>query len=191
VKSTFLVLSLALVAGAACAAPVTYKIDPTHTYPSFEADHMGGLSVWRGKFRTTSGVVTLDTEARAGDVDITVDTASIDFGMDKLDAHAKSPEMFDVAQFPTATYKGKLAKFKHGVPTEVDGEFTFHGVTKPLTLSIRTFKCQPNPMTKKQTCGADAEASFDRSDYGFDYGKAYGFNMGVKLAIQVEAVKAD
>jgi len=191
VKSTFLVLSLALVAGAACAAPVTYKIDPTHTYPSFEADHMGGLSVWRGKFRTTSGVVTLDTEAQAGDVDITVDTASIDFGMDKLDAHAKSPEMFDVAQFPTATYKGKLAKFKNGAPTEVDGEFTFHGVTKPLTLSIRSFKCQPNPMTKKQTCGADAAASFDRSDYGFDYGKAYGFNMGVKLAIQVEAVKAD
>jgi len=190
-KSSFVALSLALVAGAAMAAPVTYNIDPNHTYPSFEADHMGGLSVWRGKFRTTSGTVTLDTASHAGDVDVTIDTSSIDFGMAKLDEHAKSGEMFDVAKYPTATYKGKLAKFKDGAPTEVDGAFTLHGVTKPLKLRIRSFKCQPNPMTKKQTCGADAAATFNRDDYGIDYGKAYGFNMAVRLAIQVEAVKAD
>ena len=190
-KSTLVALSLALVAGTATAAPVSYTIDPAHTYPSFETDHMGGLSVWRGKFRTTSGTVTLDTEGQTGDVDITVDTSSIDFGMEKLDHHAASPEILDAAKFPTATYKGKLAKFKNGAPTEVDGEFTLHGVTKPLNLEIRSFKCQPNPMTKKQTCGADAAATFDRADYGVDYGKAYGFKMAVKLAIQVEAVKAD
>jgi polyisoprenoid-binding protein YceI len=187
----FFALSLAIVAGAALATPAIYKIDPNHTYPSFEADHMGGLSVWRGRFRSTSGTVTLDTEGQTGDVDVTVDTSSIDFGMDKLDEHAKTAEMFDVAKYPTATYKGKLAKFKNGAPTEVDGEFTLHGVTKPLNLEIRSFKCQPNPMTKKLTCGADAAATFDRADYGIDFGKAYGFNMTVKLAIQVEAVKAD
>lgn len=190
-KSTYIALSLALVAGAAIAAPVTYNIDPTHTYPSFEADHMGGLSVWRGKFRSSSGTVKLDTEAHAGDIDITVDTTSIDFGLEKLDEHARSAEIFDVAKYPTATYKGKLAKFKKNAPTEVDGEFTLHGVTKPLKLMIRSFKCQPNPMTKKQTCGADAAATLNRADFGIDYGKAYGFNMTVKLAIQVEAVKAD
>src|SRR6516165_4457404 len=92
---------LALLAGAALAAPVTYQIDPAHTYPSFEADHFGGVSVWRGKFDKTSGTITLDKDKGAGTVDITVDTSSIDFGMPKLNEHAKSPEMFDVAKYPT------------------------------------------------------------------------------------------
>ena len=64
---------LALPAAAVIAAPTTYQIEPTHTYPSFEADHMGGLSVWRGKFNKTSGSVTFDKAAQQGSVDITVD----------------------------------------------------------------------------------------------------------------------
>jgi polyisoprenoid-binding protein YceI len=190
-KSMFFALSLALAANAALATPAVFQIDPNHTYPSFEADHMGGLSVWRGKFRSSSGTVTLDTEGHSGNVDVTVDTSSIDFGLEKLDEHAKGAEIFDVAKYPTATYKGKFVKFNNDAPTEVDGEFTLHGVTKPLNLEIRSFKCQPNPMTKKLTCGADATATFDRSDYGMDIGKSFGFNMTVKLAIQVEAIKAD
>jgi polyisoprenoid-binding protein YceI len=190
-KSMFFAVSLAFVAGGALATPAIYKIDPNHTYPSFEGDHMGGLSVWRGKFRSSSGTLTLDTEAHLGNVDVTVDASSIDFGMEKLNEHARSADMFDVAKFPTATYKGKLANFKNDVPTEVDGEFTLHGVTRPLMLEIRSFKCQPNPMTKKLTCGADAAATFDRADFGIDFGKTHGFNMTTKLAIQVEAIKAD
>ena len=190
-KSTFFALGLAIAANAALAAPATFKIDPNHTYPSFEADHLGGLSLWRGKFRSSSGTVTLDTEGHSGDVDVTVDTSSIDFGLQKLEEEAKGTGMFDVGKYPTATYRGKLVNFKNDAPTEVDGEFTLHGVTKPLKLEIRSFKCQPNPMSKKLTCGADATATFDRSDYGIDIGKPFGFNMAVKLAIQVEAVKAD
>jgi polyisoprenoid-binding protein YceI len=189
-KSILVSLGLTI-AGTAYAAPTTYQIDPAHTYPSFEADHMGGLSVWRGKFRSSSGTVTLDAAAQTGSVDISVATSSIDLGLEKLDTDVKSAQMLDVAQFPTATYKGKLTNFKNGSPTQVDGELTLHGVTKPLRLEIRSFKCQPNPMTKKQTCGADAAASFDRADFGIDYGKAFGFNMAVKLAIQVEAIKVD
>jgi polyisoprenoid-binding protein YceI len=191
VKPEFIVLSLFLIGDAAVAAPVTYNIDPNHTYPSFEADHMGGLSVWRGKFRSSSGTVRLDAAANTGDVEVTIDASSVDFGMAKMDEHARSADLFDVVRYPTATYKGKLVNFKNGAPTEVDGEFTLHGVSRPLKLTIRSFKCQPNPMTKKQTCGADAEAILDRADYGVDYGKAYGFNMTVRLAIQVEAVKAE
>src|SRR5215472_6117770 len=168
---------LTLSAGSVLAAPVTYDVDPGHTYPSFEADHMGGLSVWRGKLEKTSGTV-----------DITVDTSSIDFGHEKLNEHAKSKDLFDVASYPTATYKGTLAKFVNGAPTEVDGQFTLHGVTKPLTLKIDQFLCKPNPMTKKEVCGADAKATFNRKDYGIPFGEAYGFKMDVKLAIQVEAV---
>jgi polyisoprenoid-binding protein YceI len=190
-KSILIFLGLIIAAGTASAAPTVYQIDPAHTHPSFETDHMGGMSVWRGKFRTSSGTVSLDAAAQTGSVDITVDTSSVDLGLDKLDTHVKSAEMLDVAKFPTATYKGKLTNFKNGSPTQVDGELTLHGVTKPLKLEIRSFKCQPNPMTKKQTCGADAAGSFDRADFGVDYGKAYGFYMDVKLAIQVEAIKLD
>ncbi len=173
------------------AAPVTYNVDPNHTYPSFAADHFGGLSVWRGKFDSSSGKIVLDKEAKAGTVSITVNTASINFGMEKLNEHTKSAEMFDVAKFPTATYEGKFSKFKNGAPTEVDGTLTLHGVTKPLTLTINKFLCKQNPMSKKDTCGADASGSLNRADFGISYGQAYGFDMGVKLQIQVEGTKAD
>jgi polyisoprenoid-binding protein YceI len=180
---------LTLITGSALAAPVTYEVDPAHTYPSFAADHMGGLSVWRGKFDKSSGTIVLDKDKSTGTVDITVDTSSINFGHEKLNEHAKGPDMFDVTKFPTATYKGKLASFKNGAPTEVQGEFTLHGVTKPLTLKINQFLCKPNPMTKKEVCGADASATFNRKDYGLGFGDAYGFKMDVALEIQVEAVR--
>lgn len=181
--------ALALVTSTAMADPVTYQLDPSHTYPSFETDHFGGLSVWRGKFDKTSGSVVLDQAKGAGTVDITVDTASINFGNPKLTEHASSAEMLDVAKYPTATYKGRLVDFRNGAPTRVEGEFTLHGVTHPLTLTINSFKCMQNPMDKKEHCGADASGSFNRADYGIDYGKGYGFKMDVKLAIQVEGVR--
>jgi len=184
------VAMLALVTGSAIAAPVTYNVDPNHTYPSFQADHFGGLSNWRGKFNKSSGTITLDKDKATGKVDITVDVASINFGMPKLDEHAKSAEIFDAAKYPTATYKGTLTKFKDGAPTEVDGQFTLHGVTKPLTLKIDQFKCMMHPMTKKEVCGADATATFSRADFGVNYGDKYGFNQEVKLQIQVEANRA-
>jgi polyisoprenoid-binding protein YceI len=180
----------ALLTGAALADPVTYQIDPSHTYPSFEADHFGGLSIWRGKFDHTSGTITLDREKGTGTVDVTVDATSIDFGMPKLNEHTRSAEMLDVTKYPTATYKGKLTGFKNGVPTKVEGEFTLHGVTHPLTLTINQFKCIEVPMDKKEHCGADASGSFNRADYGVNFGDKYGFNMTTKLAIQVEGVRA-
>lgn len=177
-----LLMSLAC---ASVAAPVTYTIDPRHTFPSFEADHFG-KSLWRGKFNTTSGTIVLDKEAGTGTVDIVVDAASIDFGLDDLNDHARSAEMFDVEKFPTATYKGKLAKFKDGAPTEVQGELTLHGVTRPVNLAIHLFKCTPN-RDNKDNCGADASGALNREEFGISYGKSLGFKMDVTLRIQVEA----
>jgi len=187
----FVLLSALALAGSAMAAPATYDIDPNHTYPSFEADHMGGLSVWRGKFNSSSGKIVLDTAAKTGTVDVTIDINSIDFGHDKMNEHAKGDQIFDAAKYPTAMYKGTLAGFTDGKPTKVTGNLTLHGVTKPLDLTINSFLCKPNPMTKKEVCGADALATFKRSDFGVDYGAAYGFKQEVTLRIQVEAVKAD
>jgi len=180
---------LALLTGAALAQPVTYQVDPSHTYPSFETDHFGGVSVWRGKFTKTSGTIVLDREKGTGTVDITVDPASIDLGNPKLDEHVKSPDMLDVAKFPTATFKGKLTDFKDGAPTQVEGEFTLHGVTRPLTLTVNSFKCMTYPNDKKEHCGADLSGTINRADFGVNYGDKYGFKMATKLAIQVEGIR--
>jgi polyisoprenoid-binding protein YceI len=176
-------------ATAAQAAPVTYNIDPTHTYPSFEADHMG-ISTWRGKFDHSSGTVTMDREAGTGTVTIVVAMASADFGLPALDNVAKGPELFDVKKYPKAIFKGTLEGFTDGVPTHATGTLEMHGKTNPLTLDIRRFKCIPHPIFKREDCGADIYATLDREQFGMDAGKAYGFSMAVDLRIQVEAIAA-
>jgi polyisoprenoid-binding protein YceI len=180
----------ALLGASAFAAPVTYNLDPNHTFPSFEADHFGGLSVWRGKFDATSGKVVYDKDAKSGTIDVTVDMNSIDFGMPKLNEHAKSDQIFDAAKYPTATYSGKFTKFNGATPTEAAGTLTMHGVTKPVTLTINSFKCMQNPMSHKEVCGADASATFSRADFGVSYGDKLGFSQQVKLQIQVEGSPA-
>lgn len=188
---TALCVALLAAMGTAGAAPVTYQIDPNHTAPSFEADHLGGLSIWRGKFTQSAGSIVLDKEASTGTVDITVQTSSIMFGNAKLDEEARGPKMFDSEKFPTATYKGKFTAFKDGAPTEVKGELTLHGVTKPVTLKINQFLCKKHPMSGKDACGADASATIDRSEFGVDFGKQYGFKQDVKLLISVEAQRTN
>lgn len=187
-------LGLAL-AGCLClpavAAETTYRIDPEHSFPSFEADHMGGLSVWRGKFNKTAGTVTLDKAAGSGSVDVRIDVASADFGLDSLNKEAQGSSLFDSGKYPEARYRGRLSGFHDGKPTEVVGELTLHGVTKPLTLKIASFKCMPHVVFKREVCGADAGASFQRDDYGMAAGKEYGFDMTVDLRIQVEAIAVE
>lgn len=182
-------IACATVAAGALAAPVTYTIDSAHTYPAFEADHMGGLSFWRGKFNSSSGTIVLDTEAQTGTVDITIDATSIDFGNDALNAHWQRPDFADTAQFPTATFTGKLVDFQDGAPTAIDGEFTLHGVTKPLRLTINQFKCMNHPQRGVPVCGADATGTFNRDEFGITLGKPL-FNMAVTLRISVEALAA-
>ena len=190
-KSVFALAVASLVAASAFAAPVTYKIDPAHSYPAFEADHFGGLSVWRGKFNRSSGTVVYDKEARSGTVEVTIETKSIDMGLDAMNEHATSPDLLDAAKFPTATFKGKLAKFQGDKPTEVQGELTLHGVTKPVTLKVNSFLCKYVEYTKKDTCGADASGTFNREAFGIAYGKDLGFKMDITLRISVEANKVN
>lgn len=165
-----------------------YQLDPEHTYPSFEADHIGGLSVWRGKFDKSQGTVTLDRAAKTGTVEVATDIASIHTGSTKLDQSLQSDQFFDASKFPAATYKGTI-KFAGDKPAAVVGNLTMHGVTKPLTLTIDSFKCMPHPMLKREVCGVDAVGEFDRGDFGVDFGKAYGFSMKTKLLISAEALK--
>lgn len=181
-------LACALLATAAHAAPMTYAIDPAHTYPSFEADHMG-LSFWRGKLTKNSGSIVYDKADGSGSVDVQMDLASIDFGLDAMNAWARGKDFFDVAnKAPSASFKGRFDGATGGVPSKLVGELTLNGRTKPLTLTIHQLKCTAHPMLKRDWCGADASGSFNREDFGLAAGKDWGFKMDVGLRIQVEAV---
>jgi polyisoprenoid-binding protein YceI len=184
------IVALALFAVAAPSFAQTYKIDPSHTYPSFEADHKG-ISFWRGKFTKTEGTITLDRAAKTGTMNITIDANSLDFGHAKMNDHAKSKDMFNAPQFPSITYVGKSMKFDGDKLVSVEGELTLLGITKPVLLTINKFKCIQDGMTKQELCGADASAEFKRSDFGMNFALNWGFSPDVKLSIQVEAGKVN
>lgn len=179
--------ALIAAAGLATAAD-TYKIDPTHTFPSVEFSHMN-ISTWRGKFDRTSGTVVLDRAARTGTVDIAVDPASINFGLAAMDEKARSEDFFNVAKYPHATYKGKVV-FAGDTPQALDGEITLLGVTKPLKLDIVGFNCIQHPMLKVEVCGADVEGEVNWSEYGMKWSHYGQGEAGrTKLRIQVEGIK--
>lgn len=179
--------ALALIAAGCAQAADKYTIDPHHTFPSIEADHKG-MSILRGKFTKNSGTVTLDRAAKTGSMEITIDAASVDFGVEHLNNMIRGEKLFDVAKFPTAVYKSSKITFNGDVPATVEGELTLHGVTKPVQLVIHKFKCAENAMLKREVCGADASAVFNRADFGLGYGVPH-FDPVTRLQIEVEAIK--
>lgn len=184
-KKTLLTASLALMIAAPAFAADSYTIDPRHTFPSFEVNHLG-FSIQRGRFNTTSGKITLDPAAKSGSIDVTIDAGSISTGLPDLEKHLRSEEFFDTAKYPTMAFTSKKLNFDGDRLVSADGDFTMHGVTKPLTLTLDYFHCGPHPMTKKPHCGADAVATLKRSDFGISkYVPMVGDE--VKIAIQVEA----
>ena len=178
---------IAMFAAPALAAPENYTIDPRHTFPSFEVNHLG-FSTQRGRFNATSGKITLDRQAKSGTVQVTIDTSSISTGVPKLEEHLRGEDFFDVAQHPAMTFKSSNLKFNGDVPVAAEGEITIRGITKPVTLTITSFKCGPNPVAKKDACGADATATIKRSDFGMKYALP-ALGDDVKLVINVEALK--
>lgn len=175
-----------LLAGTATAN--TYRIDPDHTFPSLEFSHMG-ISVWRGKFNRTTGTFNYDAAARQGTVNVTVDTNSIDFGLDSMHEYAIKPDWLDVARHPAMTYTGTL-RFEGDKAVAVDGQLTLRGVTRPLTLAVNSFSCIDHPFLKKEVCGADASGVLNRADFGMTQ-FAEGEAGKVRLLIQVEAIRED
>ncbi len=170
----------------ALAVADNYKIDPDHTYPSMEVPHMG-ISTFRGKFTKTTGKATLDRAKQTGSVEVEIDASSVDFGHKKLEEHLLSKDFLNVAQYPTIKYQGAL-KFSDGAPKSIDGQLTLLGVTKPVKLTINSFKCIDHPFYKKEVCGADAEGEFNRADFGMTH-YADGELGKVRVRIQVEAIK--
>lgn len=185
---TAIILALLGTGGATPAFAQTYTIQSEHTYPGFEAPHLG-ISWWRGKFLKTSGKVTLDRERKTGSLSIEIDAASIDFGHQKMNEHARSPDFFDVARHPTITFKGGAMRFAGDMPAEIDGELTLLGNTRPLTLRIESFRCITHPLYKREICGADVRGGFNRRDFGMARSASDEAAGQVRLVIQVEALR--
>ncbi len=182
-----LLLALAAVTAPALAAPAGYTIDPNHTFPVFEVDHLG-FSTQRGRFNKTSGRITLDTAARQGSVDVTIDAASIDMGFAKWNDNMRGENYFNTDAHPTITFKADRLVFDGERPVSAEGSLTMLGVTRPVTLSINRFRCAPHPLNKRETCGADVVATLKRSEFGMT---KYIPSVGdeVRLLIAVEAFR--
>ena len=179
-------LVLSALAAGASAQSQSYTLDPSHTYPSIEFSHMG-VSTWRGKFTKASGKVLLDRAAKTGSVDVAIDPASIDFGHSAMNGHARGDNWFKTEQFPAIAYKGTLAGFNGDAPTQVDGQLTMMGVTRPVTLQLASFKCIQHPMLKREVCGGDAVGTVNRKE--FNLGPSTGsVPAEIKLMLQVEGV---
>ena len=166
---------------------VTYTVEPTHTAATWAIPHLG-ISIIRGRFDKTSGKINLDQIGRAGTVEITIEAASVNAGNQKFEDHLRSKDFFNIEQFPKVTYRGRLAKFDGDTPTEVEGELTLLGQTRPVNLKIVSFKCRAHPLLKREVCGADAATTIDRSQFGMTSSVAFT-SARVDLMLQIEALK--
>ena len=163
----------------------TYDIDPTHTYASFEIDHLG-FSTQRGQFNRSRGSLRYDPVQQQGEVDIHIDAASLDTGNLRRDDTLRGTTWFNVESFPDLIFRSQQFIFEGERLTAVDGKLVMLGEIRPLRLEITRFKCGLNLANRKRGCGADAQASLRRSDFGLSNGLPF-IGDEVRLRIQVEA----
>ena len=171
----------------AFAAPETYVVDGTHTFPSFSYTHLG-FSTQQSRFDKTTGKITIDRAAKTGSLDVSIDAKSVNTGVEVFNGHLKGEDYFNVEKFPVITFKSSNFKFDGDKPATINGDLTIKGITKPVTLAVTSFNCAPHPFTKKEVCGANASTRIKRSE--FNAGKnAPAVSDEVTLYIAVEAIK--
>ncbi len=169
------------------AAPETFVFDNNHTFPSFSYSHLG-YTIQTSRFNKATGKVVLDTAAKTADIDVVIDTTSVDTGSTLFNGHIQGEDFLDTAKFPTATFKSTGVKFDGDKPVSIDGNLTLKGVTRPLTLQVTGYQHMMHPMAKKDAIGANAVGMVKRTD--FNAGK-YAPYVGddVTIHIAIEAIK--
>jgi polyisoprenoid-binding protein YceI len=163
------VLALAPAGGAQPASgPSTWTIDSNHSSAGFSVKHMM-VSTVRGTLGKVSGTIDYDGQSAASiKADVTIDVTGINTGVTGRDNDLKSPNFFDVAKFPTATFKSKRVDAAAAGTFKLVGDLTMHGVTKEVTLDVEG----PSPAVKQQgglRVGATASANLNRRDFGLQY----------------------
>lgn len=167
------------------AAPITYVVDSSHTYPRFSYSHFG-FSTQQFQFNKTSGTIIYDPETKIGAVDIVIEmTALVDTGLDLWNSRIRGEDYFDTARYPIATFKSSGVKFDGNKPVSVEGALTIKGVTKPVTLTVTSFQRGVHPVVKKDTIGANAQATVRRSDFNMGkYAPAVSDEVTITLAVE-------
>ena len=185
-------LALAIAPALAFGQAATWNIDGSHTRTGFSVKHLV-ISDVKGEFAKTEGKAQIDeADLSKSSIEVTIDAASVDTRDAKRDNHLRSADFFDVAKFPTITFKStKVEAGKDGALT-VTGDLNMHGVTKPVTLEGSITKAITDPwgLTRR---GASFTGKLDRKAWGISWSKVadVGAVAGdeVKLDIQAELVK--
>ena len=191
--TALLITCTGFISTGALAQRVTYAIDPQHSQVDFGIKHMA-ISTVHGRFAIKDGTVDLDPANVAGSsVMATIDVASVDTGEAQRDGHLRSPDFFDTAKFPTATFKStKITKTGDGY--DVIGDLDLHGVTKPVTLHMEAPSKGQIAMDKKEHRGFTATTTIHRQDFGLNWNgtlKSGDSMLGddVKMEFDIEATQ--
>jgi len=179
-----LLATLALAALPAMAGEDTYKIDPVHSEVSFKVSHL--LAKVSGRFTKFEGTIKVDTSnISKSSVDVTIDAASLTTDNEARDKHLKSPDFFDVAKFPTITFKSTAVKEVAKGKLEITGDFTLHGVTKQITFPITNAGTQAGMTPGSVVAGfIDGALTLNRNEYGI---KTFPGVIGESVAISLNA----
>jgi polyisoprenoid-binding protein YceI len=185
-RSTCLALSMLAPLGAA-AQPVTYQLDPAHSFVHFEVMHFG-TSTLRGRFGPIEGEVLLDRTAARGEVALRIPTASVNTGVAVLDSRLRQADLLASSEHPEAYFVASNFRFEGAKLAEVRGEFTLRDVSQPLSLRATQFGCYPHPMLQREVCGGDFEGELRRSEFGATFGAPLVGDR-VRLLVQVEGIR--
>jgi polyisoprenoid-binding protein YceI len=189
-KLTPISVSLFALAVVGLAAPLargqTYKVDPAHSFINFKINHLGVSNAW-GRFDGPTGTVSIDeSDPTKSRIQIDAKTDKVNTGNEKRDAHLKSPDFFNAKQFPTLSFKSTSVKKTTDAAMEVTGDLTFHGVTKPITVTVTKVGEADTQMGHR--AGWETNFTVKRSDFGMS-GMVGPVGDDVQVWVNVEAVK--
>lgn len=179
------ILAAAVGLGAVPAPAASFRIDSLHSSAAFLVGHLG-YSNMIGHFGKISGSFEFDPAApEQSSARLVIDAASVDTNLDRRDGHLRSPDFFNVKEFPEITFSTtKVSKTGKNTGT-ITGDFTMLGVTKSVTFDVTFNKMAPNPMSKVLTAGFSARGTIKRSAFGMKYALG-GLSDQIKVFIEVE-----
>jgi len=173
--------------GATAVAADTYKVDSGHTSVLFKVMHLGVTNFW-GRFNTVTGSYTLDpTNPAASSIEIDIDVESVDSNSDGRDRHLRSPDFFNTAQFPTATFRSTSITGGDKGDFEVEGDLTIRGVTKPVAFTLDWIG-EGDRGNFSYRSGWETAITISRSEFGVNY-LPQGLGDDVTLVIAVEGIR--
>lgn len=185
--SSLLIAAVTATAASAHAAPASYAIDPGHSSLLFSVDHAGWARVY-GFFRQVKGQLSFDPDnLSATKVDVTIDAASLTTNNAKRDEHLRSPDFFNVAEFPEVRFASSAVQVTGKRTAKLTGTLTLLGVERPVQLDVVFNDLKPDTYTRQVKAGFSLSGKLKRSDFGMTYAVPR-VSDEVQLTIEVESV---